>query len=274
MATFSYDLFVKKQNLTEAGLGVPNTLWSDIENYIQDPEIWRQNLITNSKWTERASDIGLRTLIKKYYQHKLIEAKFELSEFSFEIYKTDEYDGNYGLFEMALLNSSNKLRNYKEIKVKIRICLFRISEISSENTLRSLYHELIHLEEGITAITNIGMENLTQTLSPFDWISINKVLNKPKNKTTADYVNSTDERNAYAGDLALQLFYKYRPYFRQQTTKEQEQFINNKIIPNIKYEFSYNIQNEFITNLIKSNKFYISLIKQLIDLASRIAVNV
>ena len=274
MISFSYDAFIRKQCLTEVGLGIPNTLWTKVEDYIKDKEVWRQQLITGSKWSDLGSDMGLESILKVYFEHLLVPDNFILASFSLELNKTNAFDGNYGKYDIEVLNASNTLNNNKEIKVRIAIYLFRIIEISAENILRSLYHELIHLDEAIKAIKNVGIDKLTTILTPFQWTDVNSLLNKPENKTEFDYVNSKDERNTYAGDLALQLFYKYRQYFKEQNVKEQEYFIRTKIVPNIKNEFSQSIQHNFIDNLLKSNKFYISLIKQLTALAMSVSINV
>jgi hypothetical protein len=266
-------MFIKPINITEMSLGISNDLWKSLENHIGDSEEWFNKLIKTSKWSSQISDATLEAIIKNYFFTLLERNNINLIDLKCNFYKTDEADSIYGKCSYNLLNSSNKLKHIKEIKAKIDIYMFRLLEVNSKDAIKILYHELIHCEELTKALINIGTDKMFNTIPQFEWVSADLVINKKENKTEEDYINDISEINAYAGELALQLYYKYKLEFKDRTTKEQDYFIRTKIIPNIKNEFSNSIQVNYINKLIKSNKFYIALIKQLSILASHVAIN-
>lgn len=274
MKSFNSIMFIKPVNLTEMSLGISNDLWNSIENHIDNVDNWFNTLLTSSKWSAQISDTNLEAIIKNYFYTILERNHINLIDLKCNFYKTNEQNDIYGKCSYELLNSSNKVKHTKEIKAKIEIYMFRLLEVSSKDALKILYHELIHCEEITKALISIGTDRLFTIIPPFEWQNTDTILNRKENKTDEDYVNDISEINAYAGELALQLYYKYKQEFKDKNIKEQEYFIRTKIIPNIKNEFSNSIQVNYINKLIKSNRFYIAFIKQLTILASHVAINV
>ena len=264
--------FIKTERLTEMSTNIPNSLWPKIEAYIDLNPEWFENMLSTGKYTYKVHDIEIENIIKIYATIELEKIGVNLDAFSCEFYShpVDQLQ-TYGECDLRLLNTSNSITNIKKIKASITIFLYDIIKLEKINTLKTLYHELIHLEEGLKALAGLGFDKLASTLPPFNWIGINDILKKQAPTTDKEYVNSTGERNTLAGSFALQLYYKYKQEFKQQTIKQQEYFIRTQIIPNIKNEFSPIVRDEFFPQLVKSNKLYISLIKQLMDLASRVA---
>ena len=273
MKSFNSSMFIKPINITEMSLGISNNLWKFIENHIEDNDKWFNELLITAKWSSQVSDVALEALIKNYFFTILERSNINLIDLKCNFYKTNENNDIYGKCDYKLLNSINRLNHTKEIKAKIDIYMFRLLEVTSNDAIKILYHELIHCEDITKALIHIGADTLYNTIPKFEWVEADTVLNKKENRTEEDYVNDISEINAYAGELALQLYYKYKLEFKERTVKEQEYFIRTNIIPNIKNEFSNSIQVNYIDRLIKINRFYISLIKQLSVLASHVAVH-
>ena len=278
MISLSFASFIKQINLTEAATGITNELWARIMEHIQDGNSWRERLIASAKWNSLAIDPELTRIISEYFREILTSSGFTLDSCVCEFYKTDDANGLYGHAIFNIMNASNTIKKTTEIKVRIGIEVFRMLETDISQLLRGLYHELIHIEQGIKVIKNLGIPKLSETLTPFVWTPVNRVINKVDSfKDAVEYVNDRDEVEAYARDLSLQLFYKYKPDFKLMNPKQQDFFIRTAIIPNIKNEFSPEIRNNVLDNLSDSktkHKFYILLIKQLTEFATSVALNV
>ena len=276
MRTLPQDAFIKPKSLTEAAFSIVNKLWAKIENYIPDPEAWRQTVLSGAKWTNNVSDVVLEKLIANHFIELLESHGFTIEHITIALYKNKIHEDIMGSCTVKVLNATNTLKQQKNIKLKIDICIYQLKVLTGKQIFQTLYHELVHIEQDCKALIGIGIEKLSDSLTSFLWTNVDDVLNKAISHNDIDYANSKNEIAPYAGDIAYEIFNKYKQELKNKTEREQDIFIRTHIIPNIRNEFSKDIKNNFVDALSdpkQKHKFYILLVQQLKELASRISNN-
>lgn len=266
--------FVKSSALTEMAYTVVNTVWPDVEAYIEQLggfKKWLQHLNTdaNSQFTDET----LRNFLFQYFKKLVGTHGFHLHNLDFNLFlRGDAYLGGAEVKVVAHARATAIIPT-----LLIYIELNHLATISESEFFQTLFHELSHIEQQCKAAFNFTAERLIKELPINTPTSIAEFMDDFSNKR--DYedddlanfpLEQLSEIGAYANDFALKLFNHYKQELRsRKEPSERDLFLRSEVLPKYSSMMSARMKQDFeLLPYHKKNSFLKQMVRQLKEFSS------
>jgi hypothetical protein len=261
--------FVKTSALTEMAYTVVNTVWPDVETYLDAYGSFDKWIAANDSDLTEVKDEALQKFLYSYFKNYLSPYKFYLHHLSLNF----RYDGEDHWGDADTLFIAHTKNDQIIPLVQIKINIFSINELDFPEFKQTLFHELTHIEQQCKALINFTPEALAAVAEPNVPISVTSLMDGFSNKKDLNSdgtpLAQLQEIGAYAHDFALKLFGRYKQVLKSRSPEERDLFLRTEIIPNYSKYMSEEMKEHFeMLPYYKKNSFLKQMVRQLKELTN------
>lgn len=261
--------FVKISALTEMAYTVVNTVWPDVETYLDSYGSLDNWMVEHDVDLLEIKDTILQKFLFNYFKQFLAKHSFHLHFLALNFYYSDlEYWGDADTTFIA------HTKNEQIVPlVQIKINVYRMNDMSFSEFKQTLFHELTHIEQQCKALITYDPAALSNAIKPNTPFSVNDLMdnfsNKRDYKDSVSPLENLQEIGAYANDFALKLFGQYKQLLKSRSPKERDIFLRTEIIPKYASYMSDEMKTHFeLMPYNKRNSFLKQMVRQLKELTS------
>jgi hypothetical protein len=265
--------FVKTSALTEMAYTVVNTVWPDVETYLDSYQSFNNWIATHvdelDSLTEIVKDDALQKFLFSYFKKILAEHKFHLHYLTLTFsFNTSD---NWGSADTTFIAHTKNEQIIPLVQIKINVN--RLNELDFIEFKQTLFHELTHIEQQCKALSNFTPEALAAVVEPNVPISVTSLMDGFSNKKDLNSDGTPlahlQEIGAYANDFALKLFAQYKQLLKSRSPEERDLFLRTEIIPNYSKYMSEEMKEHFeMLPHYKKNSFLKQMVRQLKELTN------
>ena len=261
--------FVKTSALTEMAYTVVNTVWPDVEAYLESYESFDRWIAIHDVDLIEIKDEILQKFLYAYFKQYLAKYSFYLHHLALNFYYAEvDYWGDADTTFIA------HTKNEQVIPlVQIKINIYHMNDMDFSEFKQTLFHELTHIEQQCKTLITFDPAGLSAEVPSNKPISVTDLMdnfsNKKDYKTNESPLGNLQEIGAYANDFALKLFGQYKQLLKSRSPKERDIFLRTEIIPKYASYMSDEMKTHFeLMPYNKRNSFLKQMVRQLKELTS------